>query len=135
MEDLTQKVESIFGVQKFGPNSENFQITFPVNFLSDVIVVLPKLIQQFERIAMHLKAIIDASTDSNVTDSEELEYTDDLFSDEANLVKICFGLCLRLIAALFTWPGFEDETHQHLLKGNLFFQNYLESNTNDNNFK
>lgn len=118
MEDLTQKIESIFGVHKFGSISEPSQyITFPVNFLCDVIEVLPTLIKQFELITKHLKNIVNASIDTDITDSDAIEFTDDLFSDEANLVKICFGLCLRLVAALFSWPGFEDEMHNSMLKG------------------
>lgn len=119
LEDLTQKIESIFGVHKFGSVSEIYQnISFPVNFLCDVIEVLPTLIKQFELISKHLKAIVNASIDTEIADSDDFGFTDDLFSDEANLVKMCFGLCLRIIAALFSWPGFEDEIHKTLLKSN-----------------
>lgn len=131
MEDLTQKIESIFGVHKFGSVSETYHnITFPVNFLCDVIEVLPTLFKHFEIISKHLEAIVNASIDTEITDSDEYELTDDLFSDEANLVKMCFGLCLRLVAALFSWPGFEDEIHKTMLKSNhkncfpnIFFAN------------
>lgn len=117
MEDLTQKIECIFGVHKFGSVSEIHQnINFPVNFLCDVIEVLPTVIKQFELITKHLKTIVNASIDTEITDSDDFEFTDDLFSDEANLVKMCFGLCLRLAAALFSWPGFEDEMHNSMLK-------------------
>lgn len=128
MEDLAQKIESIFGVHKFGSISEPSQhITFPVNFLCDVIEVLPTLIKQLELITEHLKNIVNASIDTDITDSE---FTDDLFSDEANLVKICSGLCLRLVAALFSWPGFEDEIHRNMLEGKCKKQpNILFANT------
>lgn len=119
MEDLTRKIESIFGVHKFGSVSEIYQnITFPVNFLCDVIEVLPTLIKHFELISNHLRTIVNASIDTEIADNDDFEFTDDLFSDEANLVKMCFGLCLRLIAALLSWPGFEDEIHTAMLQSN-----------------
>lgn len=133
LEDLTQKIESIFGVHKFGSVSEIFQnITFPANFLCDVIEVLPTLIKQFELISKHLRAIVNASIDTEISDSDDFEFTDDLFSDEANLVKMCFGLCIRLVAALFSWPGFEDEIHKTMLKSNHKKCNQILSFANTN---
>lgn len=80
--------------------------------------MLPKLIKHFEEIGKHLSAIAAASTNTDADDSDDEEFTADLFSDEANLTKICFGLCLRLIAAMLTWPKFDDAAHQDLLKCN-----------------
>lgn len=41
----------------------------------------------------------------------------DLFTDALNYLKVCFGLCLRLLAALFSWSGFGDDSNKKLLKG------------------
>lgn len=118
MEDLTRKIESLFGVRKFGVSAEFTEnISFPANFVSDVIIELPRIINHFDRIAQQLKEII-ASSVSTEMDSEDTteQFSDDLFSEKANLVKMCFGLCLRLLAALFTWPGFENQDNAELLK-------------------
>lgn len=37
----------------------------------------------------------------------------------ARHTKNCIGLCLRLLASFYTWPGFEDASNQHLLKSSL----------------
>lgn len=124
MEDLTMKVESIYGVRKFGPNPDYVQsIQFSENFISDVVQLLPKIMAFFNQVANQMKIIIDAATKTDLSDSDtDTEtFTDDLFSDEANLIKFCFGLCLRLLAALFTWPGFNDNSDHRLLKGMLLF--------------
>jgi fanconi anemia group D2 protein len=43
----------------------------------------------------------------------------DFFSEDVIHTKICFGLCLRLLCALFSWPDFEDEANEGLLKESL----------------
>lgn len=118
LEDLTQKVESIFGVRKFGPTIESFQsITLPAEFISDIIDVLPKILQHFNQVAAQLKQIIGKDKRMDTEDDSESEgVTEDLFSDEANLLKVCFGLCIRLLAALFTWPEFTDDANKNTLK-------------------
>lgn len=65
----------------------------------------------------HLKKIIgNTEKADNDDDSESESISDDLFSDEANLIKVCFGLCIRLLAALFTWPEFSDDANEDTLK-------------------
>ena len=54
--------------------------------------------------------------DGDDDDSESEAISEDLFSDEANLIKVCFGLCIRLLAALFTWPEFSDDANKDTLK-------------------
>lgn len=117
MEDLTQKVESIYGVRKFGQTIESFQsITQPAEFISDIINVLPRILEHFNQVTEQLKQIIkkDNSPETE-NDSESDEVTEDLFSDEANLLKVCFGLCIRLLAALFSWPEFTDDINKETL--------------------
>lgn len=117
LEDLTQKVESIFGVRKFGQTMESFQtISQPAVFISDITNVLPKILEHFNQVAGELNKIIgkDKCLDTE-DDSEPDEITEDLFSDEANLLKVCFGLCIRLMAALFSWPEFTDDVNKDTL--------------------
>lgn len=112
MEDLTIKIESIYGVQKFGANSNccNQNIPFPAHFIADTVQLLPKILLFYNQLANQLKIIIDQS--------EAIDFDDMiLYSDETNYIKICFGLCLRLLSALYTWPGFNDDSNQEMLIG------------------
>lgn len=111
MEDLTMKVESIYGVRKFGPNCmQNMLIS--ADFLSDTVQMMPNIMFFYTELANQLKIIIDRSQNGDIDDN-----LIGLFTDENNYIKICFGLCLRLLAALYTWPGFEEGNHSKILEG------------------
>lgn len=119
LEDLTQKIESIFGVRKFGNTIESCQsIAFPAGFISDVVDFLPKILGHYKQVAKQLKQMIENSknNDSDEDSNESESFTGDLFSNEANLIKVCFGLCIRLLAALFSWPEFADDANMDTLK-------------------
>lgn len=115
---MAQKIESIFGVRKFGNTIESYQtIAFPAEFISDVCNLLPKILEHFDKVAKQLKHIISNSDNPDKDDDSESEsISEDLFSDEANMIKVCFGLCIRLLAALFTWPEFSDDNNEDTLK-------------------
>lgn len=121
LEDLTQKIESIFGVRKFGNIIDTCQIiAFPAEFISDVVDFLPKILSHFQMVTEQLKKIIGTTAKAdNDDDSESETISEDLYSDEANLIKVCFGLCIRLLAALFTWPEFSDDANKNTLKSKL----------------
>lgn len=117
MEDLTQKIESIFGVRKFGASVDSCQnIADPNGFISDVVDLLPKILEHFDKVNNQLKQIVrnSISEDDDISENDS-----DLYSDEANLMKVCFGLCIRLLAALFTWPEFDDDANNETLKSNF----------------
>lgn len=118
MEDLSQKIESIFGVRKFGHTVDSCQsIAFPTGFISDIVSVLSRILIHFEKVANQLKLIIGNTSNTDTDDVSETDsLSGDLFSDEANLLKVCFGLCIRLMAALFTWPEFDDDVNKDLLE-------------------
>lgn len=42
-----------------------------------------------------------------------------LYTNTSNCAKICISLCLRMFAALFTWPGFDDAFNEPMLRGNF----------------
>lgn len=119
IEDLTQKVESIFGVRKFGNTVDSCQsIAYPAEFISDVVDILPKILNHFAQVTKQLKQTIDNSKSSEAEDDNDTEMdacSEDLFSNEANLMKVCFGLCIRMLAALFTWPEFDDDANNNTL--------------------
>lgn len=121
MEDLAQKVESIFGVRKFGNTIDSCQsIAFPADFISDVVGLLPQILNHFNKVTEDLTQIIEnASHADTENDSESDSFSEELFTDEANLIKVCFGLCIRLLAALFTWPEFADDANKDTLNSKL----------------
>lgn len=65
----------------------------------------------FNQLTQQLKSVIDKNDD----DGEE--NNPDMFTEETNYIKVCFGLCLRLLAVLYTWPGFDEDTNRDLLNG------------------
>lgn len=123
---MTQKVESIFGVRKFGHSIDTCQsIAFPADFISDVVDFLPKILNHYNQVTKELTQIIEnASSADTDNDSESDSFSEDLFTDEANLIKVCFGLCIRLLAALFTWPEFADDANKETLNSKLIFTKY-----------
>lgn len=127
MEDLTQKIESIFGVRKFGHSIDSCQnIADPVGFISDVVDLLPKILEHYDKVNNQLKQIVMSSNSVDDDNSENDGVSDDLYSDEANLMKVCFGLCIRLLAALFTWPEFDNDTNKNTLKSKFDWKIFIE---------
>lgn len=117
MEDLTCKMESIYGVHKYSSVGQQTgqYILFPAAFLSDLVQMLPKIFEFFNQLANQLKIIIDRATATGADANVSTENV--LYSDESNYIKCCFGLCLRLLAAQFTWPGYDDVANKNLLSG------------------
>lgn len=111
MEDFTTKVESIHGVHRYGAASSRDQnIVYSDAYVSDVIQLLPKIVDFHDQLVERLKSF--------VSDGAEETFCDP-FNDESNYIKCCFGLCVRLLATLLTWPGFSEEEHEELLSGAL----------------
>lgn len=117
MEDLTSKVESIFGVHKYSAATPHpgQNIPFPVNFISDLLQMLTKIYAFCNQLANQLRIIIDKAAATNADADASIE--DIMYSDESNYIKCCFGLCLRLLAAKFTWPGYDDDANKEMLSG------------------
>lgn len=110
IEDLTLKIESLFGVRRFGQDVRQY-IHRPAHFIYDIVQILPRIMNYFKQLVQHLKSVIDENDD----DGEE--NNPHMFTEETNYIKICFGLCLRLLAVLYTWPGFDEDANRDLLNG------------------
>lgn len=111
MEDFITKVESIHGVHRYGAaNSQDQNIMYLDAYLSDVIQLLPKIVEFHDQLVLKLNTL--------VSDGAEETFCDP-FNDESNYIKCSFGLCVRLLATLFTWPGFNEDEHKELLSGAL----------------
>lgn len=119
MEDLTFKIESIFGVHRYSSvvHSSGPNIPFPAHFLSDEVQMLPKIFKFSNQLANQLKIIIDKAAAAAINADADVTVEDIMYSDESNYIKRCFGLCLRLLAAQFTWPGYNDDANKELLSG------------------
>lgn len=40
-----------------------------------------------------------------------------LYTNTSSCAKICSSLCLRMYAAIITWPGFDDAVNEAILRG------------------
>lgn len=78
--------------------------------------MLPKIFKFSNQLANQLKIIIDKAAAATSADADVF-VEDVMYSDESNYIKRCFGLCLRLLAAQFTWPGYDDDANKELLSG------------------
>ena len=78
--------------------------------------ILPQILNHFNQVAEQLKQLIGKDAGEETADDSETDgIGEDLFSDKANLLKTCFGLCIRLLAALFSWPDFSDDVNNDTL--------------------
>lgn len=80
--------------------------------------MLPNILNRSNQLAEQLKQLngSKSTTSADAEDDSESEgFTEDLYSDEANLMKVCFGLCIRLLAALFSWKNFSDDAEKDTL--------------------
>lgn len=79
--------------------------------------MLPKIFKFSNQLANQLKIIIDKAAAAAINADADVTVEDIMYSDESNYIKRCFGLCLRLLAAQFTWPGYNDDANKELLSG------------------
>lgn len=107
--DLILKLESVTGTKKSGGGFDQEQFfIFSVALIYDMKQFLGRFMQFLEQISTAIlknQELAGEDTDSSC-----------LYSDEMGQLKACFGLTLRLLAALFSWQGFHQEKHQELLK-------------------
>lgn len=101
--DLISKTESIAGVKKFRSQQRTQNLVSSQAYIHDLIMSLKYVIGFKKQLSTFLRQKID-EMDSDDSASR--------FSDETNHAKICFGSCLHLLAALFSWPNFcMDDNH------------------------
>lgn len=106
MEDLIKKIEKLFGIRQSASQQD---IPHPADFIFDLVEMLPKIMGFFDQLSGRLKHIVDD------VDETGAENCTQLFTDETNYIKICFGQCLRLLSDLYTWSGFDEQRHRELL--------------------
>ncbi|XP_055905389.1 Fanconi anemia group D2 protein [Eupeodes corollae] len=110
--DIVNKLESITGVKKFSNDQQSQYMSYPIHFITDIVnQFLDPIMNNFHEISNAISTTVQR-VDGALGNA-------DLFTDELNYLKICFGLCLRLLAALFSWSGFGDACNKKILKGAL----------------
>lgn len=79
--------------------------------------MLPKIWNHSNELAEQLKQfkVRDPASADAEDDSESDGFIEESFSDEVNLMKVCFGLCFRLLAALFSWTAFSHDANKDTL--------------------
>lgn len=102
IEDLVNKLESVNGSKKSINDQRTQFIISPNDLINDLTYFLDRILSFIEQLSNHLENAVTKGVN--------------LFSDELNRVKICYGLCLRLIAGIFTWNRFNDDEHLGMLK-------------------
>lgn len=123
MEHVIKKVESIIGIVKSTYTQDELNLNHSNDFISDLVQILPNIMTFFNQLANHLKVIVDANV-ANADDtaaSMNLAACEQLYTEETNYVKVCFGLCMRLLAGLYSWSAFESEENVNILQGMLTY--------------
>uniref|UniRef100_A0A336LSA1 CSON002518 protein n=1 Tax=Culicoides sonorensis TaxID=179676 RepID=A0A336LSA1_CULSO len=105
--DLVSKTESIAGVKKFYSEQQTQNLASATDYIHDLVLALKHIIKFKKQLSAFLQGkLTEMDTDDTV----------ERFSDETNHAKICFGSCLHLLAALFSWPGFHIDDNHGLLR-------------------
>lgn len=135
--DIVSKLESVVGIQKFQSEQSLQYIAKPGHFmcdLSEFIYIVNNNMKvvsyddtfYFKRFLRSMFSIIKLMYVLQLSDAINLKLEEvqrvyshaDLFTEEFNLLKVCFGLCLRLLVAYFSWSEwFVSEQRINKLKG------------------
>uniref|UniRef100_A0A1B0FNR3 Fanconi anemia group D2 protein n=1 Tax=Glossina morsitans morsitans TaxID=37546 RepID=A0A1B0FNR3_GLOMM len=112
LSDIVSKLESVVGIQKFQTETHLQYIAHPDYFVCDL--------SHFIRIIDENMKMISVVLNSKLDQVQHIYSHADLFTEELNLLKICFSLSLRLLVAYFSWPQwFANEHHINKLKKSL----------------
>ncbi|XP_017048859.1 Fanconi anemia group D2 protein [Drosophila ficusphila] len=114
LEDTVQKLEAAVLGQQDSSDTDSFRphLAKPEDFMSDL---LPCLLE----VNNHLKTLAEA-IDKELTKVNHVYSNLDLFKEQFNYIKTCFGLCIRLFALYFAWSEWSDKSQAELLHKSLF---------------
>lgn len=108
MEDIILKMESVRGAKKFKAGQKLQYIADPLMFIKELVDNLKYIMGIFKKIKDFLKNTL-AELDGDLESPE-------FYTNDVNFAKVGLGSILRLLAALFSWPGFKLEENWHLLE-------------------
>ncbi|XP_053945249.1 Fanconi anemia group D2 protein homolog [Anastrepha ludens] len=100
LNDLISKLESITAAQKFQNEQPLQHVAKPEYFMCDLSKFLQTILERMSKLSKEIN-----------TQLESVKYVysnGDLFTPEFNYIKLCFNMCLRLLAVFFSWPQFSD---------------------------
>ncbi|XP_017471044.1 PREDICTED: Fanconi anemia group D2 protein isoform X2 [Rhagoletis zephyria] len=112
LNDLVCKLESITGAQKLQNEQPSQHIAKPEYFMYDLSKFLQTIVERMSRLSTEI-----------IKQLESVKYVysnGDLFTTEFNYIKLCFNMCVRLLAVFFSWTQFSDgNATEALLKDSL----------------
>uniref|UniRef100_A0A1A9WNL2 Fanconi anemia group D2 protein n=1 Tax=Glossina brevipalpis TaxID=37001 RepID=A0A1A9WNL2_9MUSC len=112
LSDIVSKLESVVGIQKFQTETLLQYVAHPDYFICDL--------SHFIRIVEENMKKISVVLNNNLDQVKRIYSHADLFTEEISLLKVCFGLSLRLLVAYFSWPQwFANENHLNKLRDSL----------------
>ncbi|XP_017119014.1 Fanconi anemia group D2 protein [Drosophila elegans] len=114
LEDMVLKLEAAVLGQQDSSDADSFRLHLakPEDFICDL---LPCLLE----VNKHLITLAEA-IDKELTRVNHVYSNLDLFKEQFNYVKTCFGLCIRLFALYFAWGEWGDKSQAELLHKSLY---------------
>ncbi|XP_036674528.2 Fanconi anemia group D2 protein homolog [Drosophila suzukii] len=113
LEDTVQKLEAAVLRQQDSSDADSFRphLAKPEDFICDLLPCL-------HEVNDHLITLAEA-IDKELTKVNNVYSNLDLFKEQFNYIKTCFGLCVRLFALYFAWSEWTDKSQAELLHKSL----------------
>ncbi|XP_017003443.2 Fanconi anemia group D2 protein homolog [Drosophila takahashii] len=113
LEDMVQKLEAAVLRQQDSSDADSFRphLAKPEDFICDLLPCL-------HEVNNHLSTLAEA-IDKELTTVNHVYSNLDLFKEQFNYIKTCFGLCVRLFALYFAWSEWADKSQAELLHKSL----------------
>ncbi|XP_014088001.2 Fanconi anemia group D2 protein homolog [Bactrocera oleae] len=110
--DLVCKLESINNAQKLEIELPLQHVAKPEYFMSDLSKFLQTILKNMTKLSKEINTQLDLV--------KHVYSNGDLFATDFSYIKVCFNLCVRLLAIFFSWPQFSDgNATETLLKESL----------------
>ncbi|XP_037821987.1 Fanconi anemia group D2 protein [Lucilia sericata] len=102
--DIVSKLESVVGIQKFQTEQSLQYIAKPGHFMCDLSNFIGAIGENMK--------VISTAINTKLEEVQRIYSHSDLFTEEFNLLKVCFGLCLRLLVAFYSWSEWFISEHR-----------------------
>ncbi|XP_017017550.1 Fanconi anemia group D2 protein homolog [Drosophila kikkawai] len=114
LEDMVLKLEAAVNGQQDSSDTDSLRLHLakPQDFMCDL---LPCLLE----VNNHLRTLAEA-IDAQLVKVNHVYSNLDLFKEQFNYIRTCFGLCIRLFALYFAWGEWVDKSQAELLHKSLY---------------
>ncbi|KAH8247136.1 hypothetical protein KR032_010698 [Drosophila birchii] len=114
LEDMVLKLEAAVKGQQDSSDTDSLRLHLakPGDFICDL---LPCLLE----VNNHLRTLAEA-IDTQLVKVNHVYSNLDLFKEQFNYIRTCFGLCIRLFALYFAWSEWADKSQAELLHKSLY---------------